>query len=372
MSLRASFYIYFVIFFLTMSPQARSQGTSLSTNLKNIQLKESQIDYTQTSLQSDSQLQQTKWLAQHIRVQTVENTIPGLHFEQDKYAIFLVRDGQKFRPLVSLKGYLKDFKVGSQLILENRFNVPVNEKTGYFVVNIYLTSKKNEINLVLRQKDKQFAEKSFLVAPDAQEYNVTSPWDSVRVSLGTTYLYYSQTGYSSFYSWIGDFALRYHSPEKVGYFGFSSDLDLSLVTFKSNQNNYAPQVGQFRFEMIYFDNWENQPQYNLHYLLGGSYLTMLSNGASFGFKNLLAPDLGLRIRKVTGPKTDVAATLRLSLMDTQFKDRGVELELSAGFILNNSHRAELGLKYLDYAYSPDKSIDQVKLKTTTFFVSYTL
>jgi len=343
----------------------------VASHAQNIQLREEQIDYTQ-STQQRNELKQTTWLAQVIRVKSESNNIASLVFEQEKNPVFLVRDETRFRPLVSLRGVIKGFSKGQQLVLENKYNIPVNEKTGFFNINVYLTSKKNEINLILRSADKVAIEKVFLVAPDAEEYNVSSPWDSIRVLLGTTYFYYNQTGYSPFYSWVGNFALRYHSPEKIGYFGFNSDLDLAIVTFKSNQNNYAPQVGQLRLEVMYFDEWTKDPQYKIHYLLGGSYLTMLSNGATFGFKNLVAPDFGVRIRHITSEHSDLAATLRLSLMDTKLQDRGIELELSSGFIFKNSHRGELGLKYLDYMYSPDKNKDQVSLKMTTLFLSYTL
>ena len=349
-----------IIFFVTVQSYAQ-----------NVQLLEQQIDYTQAA-QKTNDLKQTTWLAQVIRVKSADNNIPGLVFEQERNAVFLVRDEARFRPLVSLRGVIKGFAKGSQFVLENKFRIPVDEKTGFFSINVYLTSKKNEINLILRSGDKVSTEKVFLVAPEAEEYNVTSPWDSVRVLLGTTYFYYNQTGYSPFYSWVGNFALRYHSPEKIGYFGFNTDLDLAIVTFKSNQNDYAPQVGQLRLEVMYFDEWAQDPQYKIHYLLGGSYLTMLSNGAAFGFKNLIAPDFGVRVRRITGEQSDLAATLRLSLMDTKLKDRGVELELSSGFIFKNSHRGELGVKYLDYMYSPDKNKDQVSLKMTTLFLSYTL
>jgi len=336
------------------------------------QLREENIDYTSTTDDKSNLLKQTTWIAQVIRIKSSDNVIPDLIFEQERSPVFLVRDTHKFRPLVQLKGVIKNYVKGSQLVLENKYNIPVNEKSGYFQFSVYLTSKKNEVNLILRRGDQFRTEKLFLVAPEAEEYNVISPWDSIRISLGTTYFYYNQTGYSPFYSWVGQFALRYHSPERKGYFGFSTDLDLGVVTFKSNQNNFAPQVGQVRFELIYFDERKDDPQQKIHYFLGGTYLTMLSNGAAFGFKNLIAPDIGIRLRQITSEQSDWAATFRLALMDTQLKDRGVEIELTSGFIFKNSHRGELGVRYLDYMYSPDKNKDQVSLKMTTLFLSYTL
>jgi len=348
-------------------------GLSLTTRSfgADVNLPEEEIDYSQTNSKQQN-TQKTTWLAQLIRVKTDQNYIPGLIFELEKNPVVLVRSENKFRPLVTLKGVIKSLNQDSVLVLENKFKIPLNSQSGVFKFNVYLTSKKNEINLSLKNKGQVFNEKIFLVSPEAEEYNVVSPWDSIRVSIGSTYFNYNQTGYVPFYSWVGNLALRYHSPEKLDYFGFNTDLEMTVLTVKSNQNNYAPQVGQYRFELMYFDEWKENPQYKLHYLLGGTYLTMLSNGATFGFKNLLAPDVGVRVRKITGEQTDIAATLRLALMDTKLLDRGIELEIGTGYVFKNSHRGETGVKYLDYAYSPDKNKDQVSLKMITFFISYTL
>jgi len=345
--------------------------SSINAYAEDVVLPEEEVDYSKAT-QNQAETQKTTWLAQIIRVKTESNNIPGLVFELEKNPVLLVKNENKFRPLVTLKGVIKSLPPESVLVLENKYKIPLNQQTGLFKFNVYLTSKKNEINLTFKTKNKVFSEKIFLVSPEAEEYNVVSPWDSIRVSLGGTYFNYNQTGYSAFYSWVGNLALRYHSPEKIGYFGFNTDLEMSVLTVKSNQNNYAPQIGQFRFELMYFDEWTQDPQYKLHYLLGGTYLTMFSNGAAFGFKNLIAPDLGVRVRQITGEQTDLSATARLSLMDTQLQDRGLELEISTGYLFKNSHRGETGLKYLDYTYRPDKNRDQVSLKMITLFVSYTL
>ena len=104
---------------------------------------------------------------------------------------------------------------------------------------------------------------------------------------------------------------------------------------------------------------------------GINYLSVLSNGAPFGIKNLIVPDLGARFRYVVSEKADYYASLRLAPFDTSFKDLGYEIEFSRSYLFSNLHRGEFGLKYSDYGFHPNVD-ETVGIRLISIFLSYSL
>lgn len=335
------------------------------------EIKDVQID---PALQEKSMLslspRKTTWWAKVVRMNSQKNFIPEIRMAATKFPIYLVESDNRFRPLAVIDIALDD--MNGEIYVDGFQRLPRNPETGRHVLFAYLNSKSNEV--ILTYKNPQGltkAEKIFIVAPEAQEYNVVNPSDAVRVLMGSTYLKYNQTGHVPYYSWTGLLGVRYSSPERLSHFGINGEADMTVLTIDSNQGGLAPQLGEVKLEAVYFAQPKSLTPARFQYLAGMVYMTLLSNGTDFGFKNLIVPDIGVKYRYVTGERSDYSVTARLAILDTSLKDKGLELEINRSFLLPNSHRAEIGFKYLDYSYNPTP-IDSIKTGYMSLFISYTL
>jgi hypothetical protein len=312
----------------------------------------------------------TTWWAKIVRQNVPKNFIPEVRFAATKFPIYLVNSQDRFRPMAIIDISLSDAE--GELFVDGTQRLPKNPETGRHILFAYLNSKSNEV--VLTYKNTQGvakAEKIFIVAPEAQEYSVVNPSDAVRFLMGSTYLQYSQTSYTPYYSWTGLLGIRYTSPEKLSHWGINGEADMTVLTIDSNQGGLAPQLGEVKLEAMYFAQPKSITPERFQYLAGAVYLTLLSNGTSFGFKNLIVPDVGVKYRYITGEKSDYSVTARLALLDTDFKDKGLELELNRSFLLPNLHRAEIGFKFLEYQYHPNPD-EYIQTGYMSLFISYTL
>lgn len=336
-------------------------------------------------LNSQNQLlsttRKTSWTADVIRVPTDKNGIPGLKILDSHLPVFLVKKEKKYRPLVALEMSLDD--PAAQLYSADFRPLPKNKNTGYFMFFAYLNSKKNEVVFYSKSKkeisekeksdkEQKYVEKLFIVSEQAQEFNVISPWESLRMSLGSSYFNYSQTSYTSFNAWTGLLAVRLFSEDVYQQWGYNAEADLTVLTVASNQNEVSMQTAHIKTEALY--SLPQNPSTEIKYtILGGIiYLTTFTSGSTMGFKNLIVPSAGLRSRKVLNEKEDYGFTARAGLFGFDFKDRGLDFEISRSYLFEHLHRAELGLKYSDYGYYPQHDDQFVNLKMLSVFLSYTL
>lgn len=352
-----------------------ASGTSVTATAEDqaiSEIKDVELDaVTQNKSMLSLAPKKTTWWAKVVRQNVKKNIIPEMRFTATKYPIYLVNSDDKFRPLAVIEISLLNDPTG-ELYVDGIERLPKNPETGRHILFAYLNSKSNEVVLTYKNPEgKAAAEKIFIIAPEAQEYEVVQPSDAVRFLMGSTYLKYAQTSYTTYYSWTGLLGLRYSSPEKLSHFGINGEVDMTVLTIDSNQGGLAPQLGEVKLEGIYFDQPKSITPERFQYLAGAVYLTLLSNGTAFGFKNLIVPDVGVKYRYVTGEKSDYSVTARLALLDTSLKDKGLELEISRSFLLPNLHRSEIGFKYLDYQYHPNEE-EYIQTGYMSLFLSYTL
>lgn len=328
-----------------------------------------------------SSTRKTSWTADVVRVPTDKNGIPGLKIIDTHLPVFLVKKEKKYRPLVALELSLDD--PVAQLYGADYRPLPKNKNTGYFMFFAYLNSKKNEVvfysksNKEKSEKEKsnqeqKYVEKMFIISDQAQEFNVISPWESLRVSLGSSYFNYSQTSYASFNAWTGLLAMRLFSEDVFLQWGYNAEADLTVLTVTSNQNEVSMQTGHIKAEALYSLPQSPNTEFKYSILGGVNYLTTFTTGSAMGFKNLIVPSAGLRSRKILNEKEDYGFTVRAGLFGFDFKDRGLDFEISRSYLFEHLHRAELGLKFSDYGYHPQHDDQFVNLKMLSVFLSYTL
>lgn len=362
----------------------------------------------------------TTWTAEVVRVKTEKNNIPGLQLVEKKIPVFLVQKDKSFRPLVALEFSLVStsqesihsvaktgdiqIKSSSSDLVQSKENinqnisspssaldeslvqlednllgsdftvVPKSPATGHYMYFVYLTSKKNEVVFYyIDKKHQKHVEKIFIVSEQAQEYTTLSPWEYLRVGLGSTYFSYAQTDYTQLDAWTGLLTLKYLKDNIYDQMGINAEADLSVVTINSNQNKVAMQTAGIKLDGLYTLNKPVQDNWSYQITGGLTYLTTFVSGAQFGFKNLMVPSLGFISRFLINDKEDYELTTRLGLFDAQFKSRGIEFEFSRSYLFSQAQRTEIGLKYIDYGFHPNNEDNNfAQLKIFSVFFRYSL
>lgn len=315
--------------------------------------------------------QPTSWVA-HIMQPKKDGAITGLTIPQMELPVVTIKSEQRFRPMVEVPLHYE--RPGWKLLIQGKIPVSPGTEEGTYKVFAYMNSRISELLLVAQGPDgAKEVERIYIYAPEAMEFNVVTPWDAVKLSLGSTYLAYQQTGYNNFYLWSGIVTAQIHSPENGGHLGYLADASITALRLASNQNNYGPQVAQILLDGIYFLPWKENSRWRFQAMAGGSYTTFLSNGSPFGFNNLMTPELGLRARYLINTKSDYAFEFRYMPMSTSgfTTERGIEFAAAKSWILPNLHRAEVGIRYEDLQYHPE-SFESVHLNTFSFLLSYSL
>ena len=111
-----------------------------------------------------------------------------------------------------------------------------------------------------------------------------------------------------------------------------------------------------------------------HQLLGGvSFLTMYSNGAPFGFANLLAPEIGVRSRYLKNSRDAYIIDIRYTALSapTDLGHRGLNFSFGFSRILPSFHRIEPSIGYSSYFFAPE-SERTVHVDVITLRIGYSL
>lgn len=232
------------------------------------------------------------WVA-HILRQRSESGIQNLSFETERVPVVLVAKNESLRPLVQLKGtYLRD---GWQIFAQENKPLTMAEDKKTFTIFAYLNSQVNEVALTAKGPDGAIErEVIYLFAPEAQEFQIVSGWDSIMVSLGIANFSYSQTNFGTFTSTTGVVGVTYLSPEKSSRWGYYGNGDITVLTLDSSPISANPQVISARGDFTYRLPIYETSQWRTRAAAGLYYITMQSNGSPFGFENLFAPDIGVR------------------------------------------------------------------------------
>lgn len=332
--------------------------------------------------------QKTAWSAQITRRQNETNKINGLEFSQMNIPVFLVNSQNRFRPYVEIEilypASNKELFVGKKKLLRS--------VDGKYKLSFYLTSKVNQFSLEARPISKSLPEEKalntsrpeaqtnhseiekeviFVQSPDAQEYRQTDPLNILRVAIGANLLNYFQTGYGDYAAWMAWIGLSYLSPVYVYNLGWQAELEGTLFAVKSNQSNIAPQVYHGTLQAYYKFNHASDTDLEYFSFFGADYLTMQSNGAAFGIKDLISPRFGFVARKIISEKEDWFLKLGLTPADQKLENAGFDLDVSKSWLQDNLRRLEVGIKYQQYKMN-DSALTNVRVIMSTLYLSYTL
>ena len=295
--------------------------------------------------------QKTVWVAHVLRRKSAQNVITSLEIEEKNLPVFLISRTDELQPTITVNGTFN--KPNAKLFAQGT-ELDVDPETHEFEVTMRLRGRLNECKLTAITPDgKKEVETIYIYAPEAMQFQVVSPWDRLVISAGGTFLSYRQSGYGEYQSIGAKLGVRYTSPERKSRWGVYGNLDATVFTFASSPTARGPQLVEAKADATYKigskeDPWQKQ-------IVGGlSYITMFSNGSSFGFANLAAPEFGIRARKVVSPtKAWIFDAHYVALgIPKGFDNFGLNLGLTWSKFIRDSRRIEFGINYSGYYYPP--------------------
>jgi hypothetical protein len=311
--------------------------------------------------------QKALWIAHVLRDKTAKTSVSDLKLEIDKLPVYLVPQGESFRPLVKLK--LKYNKPGWSLFLSDKEPIRKTDDKGDYVVYAYLRSRISTINVIAIGPNRETeSEVFYMFAPEAREYKMVSVFDSVYFSVGHSFLNYRQSSFGTFVSQALLVGVKYISPEKGFKLGYFADANLTLYTYKSSPIEENPQFFDARAGLSYLVKVTKNPKYRSRVTLGASTINLFSLGSPFGFSGLYGPNIGYRTEYYKSAKNSFAAEFQIA--PYEFSDilsqKTVKLSLDWNRNLGSLRRAQFGLSYANHRFSETIGVQTEKVNADQF------
>lgn len=314
----------------------------------------------------------TAWVAHVLRRTPINLRLKTMEFSDTKLPVLLIARPGSLRPLVEVRG--KFNRRGWTLFAQGS---PVSQAVGRadFKFHAFLNGRINEIILTARgPAGESEEERVYLFAPEAQEFTLVSPWNSVILSAGFSSIDYFQSGFGNYLAYTGTISARYATFDGPKQLGLYASLDFTALTLAAQPIDRGPQFIEGKLDATITLPFAAQQTWKTQILLGGSYVTMLANGSPFGFANLISPEVGLRTRFILDPTEAIITDLRYVALGKEFgafSENGFLANITWSRTLLNSHRAELGINYTSYSYHPDTN-STVKFSIVSLMFGYSI
>jgi hypothetical protein len=315
--------------------------------------------------------QRTKWVAHLLRRKKNIAQIHNLEFLKTQFPVTLSVVEGTLRPVVEIHGRYE--RPGWEL-LDPAGRALTNPQQKEFSFFAFLNGRINNFQISARGPSGALeSEDIYLFAPDAQEFRMDSPWSSLVLSLGFAGFSYYQTGFGDYKSATGAVSARFSPQLPDSRWGFYTSLDMTVFTLYSSPVTRSPQLIEGKLDGTMTLNPDSEGRWTWSALLGGNYLTLLSNGSPFGFANLVAPEFGVRVRFAKNTLTSVVGDLRYIPLSNwpNFSQHGVDCSLIYSRTLINLHTLEASLGYSAFSYEANSST-VVKTLLGTFKIGYSL
>ncbi len=302
--------------------------------------------------------QKASWVA-HLLRQDFNARLPELTFKKIKLPVILVARKNELRPMVEIEGQFE--KPDWQMFVQNDSPVNKNPHGNGFLVHAFLNSQVNEIYFTAKGPNREvLTETVYIFAPEAQEFEIVSPWNAVTASAGYASFFYQQTAFGVLSSRSALIGIGYTSPEAGSRFGLTGQADMTVLNFSSEPIKANPQLIDARFGLSYRLSVAEQSRWRYRLLAGVSYLTLMSNGSPFGFADLWGPNFGLRAMYYNNIRSSFVLEMHMVPYQSVQLDRQRGLQLSATWskALKSLRRQDISIKYSTSAFeSSGQSID---------------
>ncbi len=312
------------------------------------------------------------WLAYILRDKPEETRIPDLEVVGEKTPVYLVPQGNSFRPLVKLT--FKYAKEKGDLFINKKEPIRELNANGEYVVYAYLQSRISTLTLTARPKGGNAKTETFyLFAPEAREYKTSSLLNSISFSIGHSFLVYRQSSFGTFVSQSLLVGARYLSPETGRRLGLYGDAYLSIYTYASSPINSSPQMFEGRFGGSYSLKLTSKPKERSRLNLGVSTVNVYSFSSPFGFSGLFGPELGFRSEYYQNAKNSYAAEFSFTPYEwgsEMLDERSIKITGYLNRNLDNLRRMQLGMSYSSHRFSADTEAVNIDLLSLFFSLSF--
>lgn len=354
MSLRP---LYLTIFFLTICSSVQAEEVKTldsSTLVENDKIEEEENSNSKSSEDKERLTKSRKalWVAHVLRQKTEGKSLKNLELVSDRLPVYLVPQGESFRPLVKLR--LNYNRPGWQLYLSDKDPVRKSNNNNEYTVYAYLRSRISTITMTTVGPSNEIESETFyMFAPEAREYKMVSIFDSVLFTVGHTYLVYRQTTFGTFVSQSLLVGAKFISPEKGYDWGYFADASMSVFTYTSSPSKESPQFFDARAGASYLVKVFDDPKYRSRFTLGASTINLFSFGSPFGFSGLYGPNMGFRTEFYMNANHSYAAELQLAPYEFAdfLTERTIKISFDFNKNLNNLRRGQIGLSYANHYFS---------------------
>lgn len=310
------------------------------------------------------------WVA-HVLRQTETPQIQGLVFPEKKLVVRLIPKENELRPLVELKGVFD--RPNWTLTVQGQKPTPSETNPKEFSVYAYLNSQVNEIRFAAKGPERALEEETLYVfAPEAQEFQVVSTWDSLTLSAGLTSLMYEQSFFGRYRSGSGLLRVSYDSPDSSRRWGYLLQGNITVLSFASSPIQANPQAIDLHGALTYKLGLFEEGRFRNRLFVGGDYQALSSNGSPFGFAGLMAPELGWALKYFEDSRNTYQGQLRWVMYKRV--STGDQRSWVADFVwsstLKSLRRRDLGFSLYDSTFSSDGQ--KIRLNMISFLVGFSI
>jgi len=297
------------------------------------------------------------WTAYILRQKKTGQIIQVLEFKSLQFPIALIPKDGGLVPMVEIKGTLRE--QGWKLEVDHETMILDFEGSREFAIPLYITGRLNILKMkAISQKNEIIEENLFIFAPQSEEFVKASPWNAVMVSLGIAGLGYYQSDYGVYKALVSLLSLRYAPLEGENPLFWAAQVDMTMQTFTSTPVKRGPQLIEGSLSATYRLESSYDPRLSEQILVGGKYLTMISNDSPFGFSNLMSPELGWRLRWKEDNANYFGGEIKFTALGSDLvKNRGLGAGWTWNRALKNNHNFELGINYSGFIYQANKNIE---------------
>ncbi len=314
--------------------------------------------------------QRAVWLAYVLRQRSEDVRIEGMEIKVLELPVFLVPQGESFRPLVKMRVEFR--RPDWELFVGGRTPVNEDDNPNVYAVYAYLNSRISEVEIQARGPGGQLEkEKVYIFAPEAREFKVVSPFDAIVASIGVGELVYKQSSFGTFVSNTLTIEARYLSPEKGKRLGYLMDFSMTLYTFRSSPIERNPHYVQGRLGVTYPTQIFSDLQWRSRIFLGVRGSALIPQGSPFGFSDLYGLEAGLRSEYFYRGDRSYALEAYYSPFDPKklLRDRSIEMRGSWYFNVGEFRRGRLSLGYSHQTFSSGLERVSGQMLSTSFGVS---
>jgi hypothetical protein len=298
--------------------------------------------------------------------------IQNLVINSDPMPVTMIKRGRDLQPFVQLKGSFKraGWTLSHQSGSETR-SLALGADSS-FSVFVILKAELNYVFLSATGPDGR-SEKQIvrIYSPDARPYKVGLNLGQFSLHAGGGAFSYFQTGFGNFESKNVVQELSYLSPIFFSRWAGALNFKSPIWTVSSAPIDASPDLLQANADIHYRAIDSNFLPYRLFFRAGMSYVTLLTYGAPFGFKNLFVPSVSSIFKYRTGAHTEIEFMARYFPLEGLLAlTSGFDLEVSYNMKLANLHELKLKGGIARLSYKPEATAD-IRARLMILSVGYT-